>query len=81
MSPLISDVRACSICGERYSGDGNAAKPLIDGRCCDRCSLEYVIPVRLEELRAAKREATLGQNLRAVLATGSGLKWREPLRR
>jgi hypothetical protein len=43
--------------------------------------LEYVIPVRLEELRAAKREATFGQNLRAVLATGSGLKWREPLRR
>jgi len=50
----MSDVRACSICGEPYSGDGNQAKPVIDGRCCDRCSLEYVIPVRLEELRAAE---------------------------
>jgi len=55
MSPLMSDVRACSICGEPYSGDGNAAQPLMDGRCCDRCSLEYVIPERLEQLRAAER--------------------------
>jgi hypothetical protein len=52
----MSDVRACSICGEPYSGDGNEAEPVIDGRCCDRCSLEYIIPVRLEELRAAERD-------------------------
>jgi hypothetical protein len=54
---MTDDVHACSICGERYEGGGNEAEPVIDGRCCDRCSLEYVIPVRLEELRAAEREA------------------------
>jgi len=53
----MSDVRACSICGEPYCGDGNEAEPLSDDFCCDNCNDRYVIPTRLEELLAAEREA------------------------
>jgi hypothetical protein len=27
-----------------------------DGACCDECNAEYVIPARLDELRAAERK-------------------------
>lgn len=36
----------CSICGEEYFGYGNNAQPVNDGRCCDECNLNIVIPAR-----------------------------------
>jgi hypothetical protein len=48
---------ACSICGEPYSGDGNEAEPVSEGFCCDGCNDRHVIPARLDEMRAAEREA------------------------
>jgi hypothetical protein len=29
-----------------YVGDGNDAKPINDGRCCDQCHTRHVIPER-----------------------------------
>lgn len=26
---------------------GNSALPLVDGRCCDQCDIDWVVPVRL----------------------------------
>jgi hypothetical protein len=52
MNPKI-----CSICGEPYSGNGNEAEPVNDGKCCDDCNAKHVVPARLAELRAAEREA------------------------
>jgi hypothetical protein len=44
----------CVICKEKIevedSGwkDGNNAKPVADGRCCNECNYKVVIPARLE---------------------------------
>ena len=37
----------CSICGDRYQGFGNNAKPVNEGRCCDTCNFTQVVPMRL----------------------------------
>lgn len=46
----------CDICGEFTIGWGHNAEPVVkDGRCCDRCNKEVVIPKRLEELEKKKK--------------------------
>lgn len=37
----------CCLCGGTYIGYGNSAEPINNGRCCDRCNMEKVIPTRL----------------------------------
>lgn len=37
----------CSICGKEYQGFGNNAQPVNNGRCCDKCNSNAVIPARL----------------------------------
>jgi hypothetical protein len=38
----------CSICHEELNAKhGNNAAPINDGRCCDRCNSEVVIPARI----------------------------------
>ena len=32
----------CSICGVKYKGFGNNAKPINNGRCCDACNQEVI---------------------------------------
>lgn len=39
--------RKCCLCGEKIGGYGNNAQPLKDGRCCDKCNVEKVIPARI----------------------------------
>ncbi len=36
--------------GELYWKDGNNAQPLKDGRCCDSCNDNKVIPERIKRL-------------------------------
>jgi len=43
----------CSICGEeieciRNWCEGNNAQPINDGRCCNKCNANVVIPARLK---------------------------------
>ena len=40
--------QVCSICGKPYTGYGNNAQPINDGRCCDECNAKVVIPKRIE---------------------------------
>ena len=47
----------CSICGKEYSGWGNNAQPVNDGRCCDDCNTTAVIPARLALFFADKEES------------------------
>ena len=49
-----SDKKICSICGKEYTGWGNNAWPVNEGRCCDACNWNYVIPARLTEMSKAK---------------------------
>lgn len=43
----------CCVCGEKHRGYGNSPAPLKnEGRCCDRCNLEKVLPARIGALPA-----------------------------
>lgn len=44
----MTEVHKCSICEAEYSGFGNNAAPF-DGRCCDQCNWNVVIPARMGE--------------------------------
>lgn len=44
-------VHICSVCNEKYTGLGNNARPINDGRCCDICNSTVVIPARLEMIQ------------------------------
>ena len=41
----------CSICGEEYEGWGNNAYPINNGRCCDCCNNNLVIPARFTGIK------------------------------
>jgi hypothetical protein len=58
----MMDVHTCAICGWAYTGFGNDAQPINNGRCCDRCNAERVIPERVRRMleRDAKREGNGG---------------------
>ena len=54
----ILEIETCSICkgdiehkeddnGKVYWTSGNNAEPVNDGRCCDTCNAEVVLPARL----------------------------------
>lgn len=42
----------CSICGEVIDGYGHCAQPVKNGRCCDKCNNEIVIPRRVAFFKA-----------------------------
>jgi len=50
----------CSICGDiirtnAYGWEsGNNAEPINDGRCCDKCNAQRVIPKRLDQVFGGK---------------------------
>lgn len=46
--------KKCSICGKLYTGFGNNARPVNDGRCCDKCNWEVVVPRRLQYAKEGK---------------------------
>ncbi len=35
--------------GEAYWTEGHNARPVVNGRCCDRCNAEVVIPARIKK--------------------------------
>ena len=39
----------CSICNDWVHDFGHNAQPVNNGRCCDRCNIEYVIVKRIKE--------------------------------
>ena len=55
------DKMKCSICkeeiekkyhnGEVYWDSGHNAQPVTNGRCCDKCNSNIVIPVRIQGYR------------------------------
>jgi len=47
-------VSKCSICGNVYTGYGNNAEPINDGRCCDTCN-GLVIEQRMHNMRRSLR--------------------------
>jgi len=51
----------CSICGNVILSNsigwesGNNAEPINNGRCCDKCNFEVVLPVRIKALKRGKK--------------------------
>ena len=43
----MPETNKCVLCGEEYEGYGNNAEPVAEGRCCDKCDAEVVIPARI----------------------------------
>ena len=48
----------CVFCAQTFSESGNDARPLRDGRCCDACNQQKVIPARYEDLFGPKEPGT-----------------------
>jgi len=45
----------CCICGAKFIGYGNNPAPLChEGRCCDACNMNHVIPARLRLICSGK---------------------------
>ena len=43
--------KICIICGKEFEGWGNNPDPVAtEGRCCDKCNDNVVLPARLKEL-------------------------------
>ena len=38
----------CSICNEKFQRIGHNAQPINNGRCCEKCNYEVVLPERLK---------------------------------
>ena len=47
----MEEKHICDICGKLYTGYGNDAYPVYDGKCCNDCNRLVVIPARLIEYR------------------------------
>lgn len=48
MDPTKTQI--CSICQVAFTGWGNNAQPVNNGRCCDKCNADIVIPARLMQI-------------------------------
>ena len=44
----------CCLCGNEIIGYGNNANPISDGRCCDKCNIDKVIPERIRLMKGDK---------------------------
>lgn len=41
----------CAICGEKINGYGHNAYPVVEGTCCSKCNMVYVIPARINAIQ------------------------------
>jgi hypothetical protein len=51
---IETETHRCSICQLTYTGFGNNAQPVNDGRCCDTCNALVVIPARQQRMKEAE---------------------------
>lgn len=71
---IMDDKRTCSICGKEYEGHGHNASPVNDGRCCDKCNEDVVIPRRLADLNK-KEPAKTKEKVKSFLNDFFKLKY------
>lgn len=70
----MGDLQKCCICGKEFKGYGNNPEPYaIEGRCCDKCNIEKVIPARNEKLNTitqSKPQPKVGDKIIIVKMEG-----------
>lgn len=47
----------CCICNNEIEGYDNNAEPVMEGRCCNECNMNIVIPVRMKGFEALRQAA------------------------
>ena len=65
-----SDTLTCSICWSEYTGWGNNAWPINEGRCCDGCN-GLVLLERLARMNLPIKALKLGKTASALLKRGN----------
>ena len=40
----------CVTCKKKTTGHGNSAQPFANGRCCDNCNIQVVVPEKFRDL-------------------------------
>ena len=67
----MSTKQVCTICGAEFEGFGNNAAPVSNGRCCDECNKEVVIPARIREISITRAMVKIA---REYMGKGDGVK-------
>lgn len=50
--PNVYEPFTCSICGKKITDEfSNNAQPVNNGRCCNKCNREVVVPARIKGLK------------------------------
>ncbi len=53
---LRDEKQVCCICGKEFEGYGNNPDPVkLEGKCCDKCNEEVVIPERIKRIFGGKK--------------------------
>ena len=50
-----SMIMKCVLCKKVIESFGNNAAPIMEGRCCDKCNINVVIPARLKIFMKVKK--------------------------
>jgi hypothetical protein len=61
--PTVSSFKCC-LCKKKVKGYGNNASPVGEGRCCDKCNYDKVLPRRIAEIQMehlAKEKGEIGK--------------------
>lgn len=53
--PMKTTEKTCDLCGYSYTGYGNNAEPVINGRCCDYCNGRFIMLDRLSRMIKPQR--------------------------
>lgn len=56
---MKNEVKKCCICGCKFTGWGNNPWPVVkdeDAYCCNDCDSMYVLPARIAEMYANRKE-------------------------
>jgi hypothetical protein len=61
----------CSICNKEFEGMGNNAAPINNGRCCDECNENMVLPARRQEGGVTFPKGTPWQDIETALGKKS----------
>ena len=62
--------KICVICRKKYEGYGNNPVPYKrEGKCCDKCNLEHVIPARIVSLEKEREKMENDREFYTALLT------------
>ena len=52
----------CCLCGKHFAGSGNNALPVKNGKCCNKCYTDKVLPARQIQIMVMRKGDKNGSN-------------------